>query len=412
MRRLSFGRALRIVTVAAFSSAIALGALASPVDAATRMGHNAIAYGTSAQASSVFTSSPTALAGLGCTNSSGIVNTNSALSGGFLTAGFVGAVTDQVSTTGSSTSAESQIDGVSLFSAEVTSDSFTVTASVSHDAGGFHFTGDTEAANLSINGSPMSVPAPNTVIPIAGLGDLTVNEQTTSHTSTTATIKVNALHLRVLVTNAFNFPVGTDLVVGHAQATLDTVPTRYVDGQAYGSQVQGTGVSAGRSALIFLPCKGTNGEVRTHSLETTTVPNVISVGTQKSTVSGIGERGYATSTSTESVQNITILNLISVDSVKAEANATSIGKDRTFDDTGSASAGISVLGVPTIPDNVQPNTSYPIQGVGTVYLHRIIQTDHKIEVRMVELVLSAPVGPLTAGTDIRIGVAEASIHST
>jgi hypothetical protein len=112
------------------------------------------------------------------------------------------------------------------------------------------------------------------------------------------------------------------------------------------------------------------------------------------------------------VQNITLINLISIDSVKAVANASSVGSTRTFTDTGTTSTGISVLGIPTIPDNVKANTVYPIQGVGTLYLHRIVQTAHKIEVRMVELVISEPVQGLTVGTDIRIGVAEASIHST
>ncbi|HEX4490404.1 MAG TPA: choice-of-anchor P family protein [Acidimicrobiia bacterium] len=399
----------------ALSSLIAVTAVAAPVAAAAkpvRMGHNANAFGTSAKVSSVFTSSPSGLAALGCTNTSGLQNSNTVVGGGFLTAGFVGAVNDTVSTKGSSTSAESQIATVSLFSDELHSDTVTVTASVSHDDSGFTFTGDTQAENLVINGSPMTVPAPNTVIPIPGLGNLTVNEQITSHTKTTATIIENAFHLEVLATNAFNFPVGANIVVGHAQASLTTVPSRYVDGQAYGSQVQGTGINAGRSALVFLPCDGTNGRTKTHSLQTTTVPNVISIGTQKSTVTGVGSKGFATSTSTESVQNITLINLISIDSVKAVASAQSIGKTRTFNDTGSSSAGISVLGIPTIPDNVKPNTTYPIQGVGTLYLHRIIQTDHKIEVRMVELVVTVDTGTLPVGTDIRIGVAEASIHST
>jgi hypothetical protein len=58
------------------------------------------------------------------------------------------------------------------------------------------------------------------------------------------------------------------------------------------------------------------------------------------------------------------------------------------------------------------NTMYSIPGVGTLYLHRVIQTQHHIEIRMIELVVSVPVGPIAAGTDIQIGVAEASVHST
>jgi hypothetical protein len=83
-----------------------------------------------------------------------------------------------------------------------------------------------------------------------------------------------------------------------------------------------------------------------------TIPNVISTGTETSTATGVATKSFANGTTTAEIQN-----------------------------------------------------------VGTLYLHRVIEKDHHIEVRMIELVISVPVGPLAVGTDIRIGVAEVSVHS-
>ena len=402
---------VRAVAVTALSSVIGLVAVAAPSAAASdHLGHGAVAYGTSIQLGSVFSSGPTALATLGCTNRSGILHSNSAVSAGLLTAGSVGAILDEVSTSKSSTTSKSTIHAVSLFSGLITADSVAATGTTSTDGSGFSTSGDTTTANLVINGTPITLAAPNTIIPLAGLGSVTVNEQISKVKADEASIIVNALHVHVAVTNAFGFPVGTDLLIGHTRASLVQNPTKLVGGQAYATSVEGTGLSAGKTAVVRLPCEGTDGAVRINTSAGTVIPDVLSTGTEKSTASGTATRSFASGVTTDTVQNVLLLNLVSADEVKAEANGTKFSGDAEYTDAGSAFTGIAVVGIPLLPDPVPPNYVHKIPGVGTLYLHRVIQKKTHIEIRMIELVLSVPVGPLAAGTDIKIGVAEVAMH--
>ncbi len=409
MHRLSAGFASKLVAITALSSLVGLVAVAQPAQAAPRIGHGAVAYGTSVQLSSVFTSGPTALATLGCTNRAGVDHVNSAASGGLLAAGTVGAINDEVSTTSSGTTATSNVQSIGLFSNLITADAATATATTTTNGAGFTNSGGTTVANLVINGTPVTLPAPNTVIPLTGLGTLTVNEQIARVTGDAASMIVNALHLHIDVTNAFGFPVGTDLVVGHARSALDKNPNRLLDGRAYGTQIVGIGAASGKTALVHLPCQGTGGEVRTNTTAGTVIPNVISTGTETSTATGTTSKSAASGATSATIQTVSLLNIISADTVSAKVSASMLGKVRTFADT-STFGNISVLGIPTLPDPVPPNSQYAIPGVGTLYLHRVIQHPKKIEVRMIELVLAVPVGPLAVGTDIQIGVAEVSVH--
>ena len=138
-------------------------------------------------------------------------------------------------------------------------------------------------------------------------------------------------------------------------------------------------------------------------------PNVITTGTETSTATGTASKSAAAGATSATIQTASLLNIISADAVSAQVNASMVGKTRTFGDT-STFGNISVLGIPTLPNPVPPNSQYAIPGVGTLYLHRVIQHPQKIEVRMIELILAVPVGPLPVGTDIQIGVAEVSVH--
>jgi hypothetical protein len=72
---------------------------------------------------------------------------------------------------------------------------------------------------------------------------------------------------------------------------------------------------------------------------------------------------------------------------------------------------LHVEGFPDIGDDVPPNTRLRILGLGTLWLHRIIQTSNSIEVRMIELIVTEPNGfGIAVGTNIRVAVASASVH--
>jgi hypothetical protein len=74
--------------------------------------------------------------------------------------------------------------------------------------------------------------------------------------------------------------------------------------------------------------------------------------------------------------------------------------------------GLKVSGHPGIHDNVPPNTKVKISGLGTLWLHRVIQTDNYIEVRMVELIVTqANKYGIAVGTEVRIADAHVSLHT-
>ncbi|MGI8613852.1 MAG: choice-of-anchor P family protein, partial [Nocardioidaceae bacterium] len=72
---------------------------------------------------------------------------------------------------------------------------------------------------------------------------------------------------------------------------------------------------------------------------------------------------------------------------------------------------LNVNGHPAIGANVAANTQVKINGLGTLYLHRVIHRSNSIEIRMIELVVTQtnPRG-LPIGSDIKVSVAEASAH--
>jgi len=97
--------------------------------------------------------------------------------------------------------------------------------------------------------------------------------------------------------------------------------------------------------------------------------------------------------------------------VKADAHASNINGILTFSDDGSMFVDLHVTGFPNIHDDVPPNTSLHIVGLGTLWLHRVIQTSNSIEVRMIELIVTeANSFGIPIGTDIQVAVAEASVH--
>jgi hypothetical protein len=62
--------------------------------------------------------------------------------------------------------------------------------------------------------------------------------------------------------------------------------------------------------------------------------------------------------------------------------------------------------------NVAANTQINLSGIGTLYLHRVIQGTNSITVHMIELVLvSNNVLGLPTGTRIIVASASASLHS-
>ena len=311
--------------------------------------------------------------------------------------------------------ATADVHDASLLGGVITADEVKAVSTTTHNATGFHTSAaGSTFANLVVAGVPILVnPAPNTDINLAGFGHVVLNEQISKVKLTTASLTVNMIHVFITQANILNIPIGTQIIVSHAFSSLTSGVNGTLDGSAYGTKATvGKVVTSGPSALVKMPCLGTNGNLKTNSVAQVQVPLLFSVGevvdTAQGTVNGTSAVGETTST----VQAVTVVtDLVTASLVKADAHASKINGNLSFSDTGSTFVGLSVKGFPEINDNVAPNTRLSIAGLGTLWLHRVIHTSNSIEVRMIELIVteSNTIG-IPIGTDIQIAVAVASVH--
>ena len=126
----------------------------------------------------------------------------------------------QAASAGSSAAAQSQIQNVALLAGLIQADAVTADAGALLGSGPSR-SGSVSIVNGSIAGVPISASPPaNTVINVAGLGYVVLNEQTGSMGPHSARITVNAVHLVVTTNNTFGLPIGASVIVAHATAAV------------------------------------------------------------------------------------------------------------------------------------------------------------------------------------------------
>jgi hypothetical protein len=310
--------------------------------------------------------------------------------------------------------ATAETHDASVLGGIITADEVKAVSITTNDATGFH----TSAAgsifvNLVVAGIPILVdPAPNTDINLIGFGHVLLNEQITKVKTTSVSLTVNMIHVFITQENILGIAVGTEIIVSHAFSSLTSEVHGTLDGTAYGTKAFiGKLITSGPSALQSMPCLGTNGRLKSNSVAQVEVPLLFSVGevvdTALGTVNGTSAVGDMTST----VEGVTVAtDLVTATVVNADAHASKDNGTLSFSDT-STFVGLSVSGFPDIGDNVAPNTRLSIAGLGTLWLHRVIQTPNSIEVRMIELIVTQTNSfGIAIGTDIQVAVAEASVH--
>lgn len=124
----------------------------------------------------------------------------------------------QVASSGSSAAAQSQVQNVNVLAGLIAADAVTTDAAAALD-GSPTRSGSVTIVNGSIAGIPISSsPAPNTMVNIANLGYVVLNEQHGSLGSHSAKIVVNAIHLVVTTSNTLGLPVGANVIVANATA--------------------------------------------------------------------------------------------------------------------------------------------------------------------------------------------------
>ena len=304
---------------------------------------------------------------------------------------------------------------ITLLGGVITADEVNSVSTTTHDNSGFHTSADgSTVVNLVVAGVPITVlPAPNTSISLPGFGHVVLNEQITKMKARSASFTVNMIHVFIDVANVLNIPIGTQIIVSHAFSGLTSGVQGTLDGQAYGTKAGvGHTITSGPSAIVRMSCLGTNGNLKTNSVAQVQVPPLFSVGEVVDTALGTVDSTSAVGELTSTVQAVDVFtSLVTASLVKADAHASSTGGTLTFSDDGSMFTDLHVTGFPNIHDDVPPNTRLHIVGLGTLWLHRIIQTSNSIEVRMIELIVTEANGfGLTIGTDIQVAEAEASVH--
>jgi hypothetical protein len=332
----------------------------------------------------------------------------------------LGAIHDTADATSSggvdTATTQSRVADVGMLGGLITADTVTSRATVTHDSNGFDVSAHgTRFANLKVAGVPIPITVPpNTKIALPGIGSVTLNEQVADVRAKKATLTVNAIHVDVTEDNALGIPKGAQVYVAHARASLLLRNFNGIlHGFSYGAvgRALGNQIKIGRVAPISLPCFGTNGVTRHNTSAGVSIPGIITSGTVDDTVYGIQTADGGAVTTSSTVQGLDLLSgLVGATTIKAQANGTKDANGSTFDDDGSFFLDLSVAGFPNIGDDVAPNTKLKIAGLGTLWLHRVIQDANSIEVRMVELkVTEANAFGLPVGADIRVAVAHAGI---
>ncbi len=138
--------------------------------------------------------------------------------------GTTGVVNDsssgQIGSSGTTADGKSSIAGLNLFNGLIHGDTIDAEANAAWNNTGSGSTSVT-FTNMQIAGSTLaSTPAPNTRIPLPGIGYAVLNEQATNVSSSGANAAVNAIDVYVTQANSFGLAVGSNLIIGYADASV------------------------------------------------------------------------------------------------------------------------------------------------------------------------------------------------
>ncbi|MGA9473858.1 MAG: choice-of-anchor P family protein [Terriglobales bacterium] len=328
-----------------------------------------------------------------------------------------GVINTSATTSATAATGTSDVHQVNLLAGAITADEV-MAVSTTSDTGGTlgSSAAGSNFVNLVVLGIPITgTPAPNTTIALPLFGYVVLNEQIPLSKKEKAGLTVNMIHVYINTKNALGIPLNTQIIVADAHSGLAEVSGPGVlDGTAFGTKVNVAHlVTSSATAPASVGCMGNDGKVKTNSVASVNLSPLATSGTITDTAEGDVTPSLAQSQTTSTVEALNILSAtVTADVILASAGAsTSDGTTFTFSD-GSAFTNLAVAGHPEIGANPPPNTQVDLAGLGTLWLHRVIQKRNSIEIRMVELeVNQANVFGIAIGTDIKVADAEASLHS-
>jgi hypothetical protein len=390
---------------------------ASPASAkALEIGYQGSAYGTQVNLDSTVESGRSALVVLGCVAQAGVTHTNSVadVATPEVTTGTIDTSVASESTAGAVASASSTtVQSASLLGGLVAADAVTSASTTSRTSSTGAYgvsSAGTQFAGLSVAGVPISgTPAPNTRLTLPGVGYVVLNQQTSHIGADSASLTVIGLRVVVTITTPLA-DAGTQIDVGYATSSLGGPVLGLLNGVGYGASAHvGGNLIAGEEFPQRMPCLGTHGSTLTNSGVSAGIPGVLTAGTVTSTAAGSASAKRVTGQVTATVEGIDLRGMVTATAV--EADVTAAGNPPTFGDT-STFLGLSVAGQPGIGDNVPANTKVPLSGIGTLWLHKVVQTASSIRVIMIQLDVTVPSNPLglTPGTVINVASAQVGVN--
>jgi hypothetical protein len=373
------------------------------------------AWGTFVKVGQVAKSGHTALAVLGCGPTSDSNDVAAVHVPGIKT-GVVRSRTHTFSVKGGDGSQSvNVIHDVNLLNGRITADAVRAVSRTSYDGSRFEGGGrGSEFVGLRIAGKKYSAKDSGRV-DLPGIGYVQLNRQTRASNGAEHVTHMIVVHVTRNVPS-LQLTAGTVIIVGHALTAVKRVGG-VLGGYAFGSQAVVAGVpvgaDAGRSALVYVSCHGTDGAVLSNQILNLSVPSVFGLSTVQSTAQGEVHRTRASLRLTDTIEQADVLQgLIDAKGIRAVAEGSIRHGVRHFDSRGSRFAELSVKGFPAIDVSVQHNTRVSIPGLGTLWLHRVIRSDNQIEVRMIELQVRKPNAlGLPVAADVQVGVARAVIKN-
>ncbi|MGH8477578.1 MAG: choice-of-anchor P family protein [Methylococcales bacterium] len=402
------------------------GAQAQPM-----LSHQAGAFGSYVFVGNTVTLGRTAQSAIACGSQPGAHSENTTASVGLppiLDVGGTDTTADALNTPAGGTAAQgtSTVGAVSLLGGLITVDAVKAVSTSLRNATGFQTSArGSTLANLRVLGLPIPLnPSPNTQqIDLPGVGHVVLNERIRKVTPTSASLQVNMIHVMITGLNLTGLPLpplplplpplGTEIIIGHADSKVQGFFTGLLDGFAYGSRVAvGPLVTSAETALLGLPCVGTKGNVKTRSVAGVNLLGLLSIQGVTSTAQGTASQNEVSGKTTSTIATVNIPGVLQTGLIKADARSSIVGGAVILEDFSSLEGLTLAVPVPGLPNVVPPNTQIPLLGLGTLWLHRVIETPTSIEIRMVDLyVLEANnLLGLPVGVNIRLGVAKAGVR--
>lgn len=327
--------------------------------------------------------------------------------GNVLTAGVTsGSIMTRRTDTSATVQNSAGVTGLNIMGGMITADALTVTATVTATAKSVTPTTSASLVNLVVAGQqiPANIPA-NTVIPLPGIGSVTLNKVTTQGMFRhSGTVGVDFLAIDVKVKNNFGLKIGAQIIVGHAAAGFDrNAPADVFDGQAYAAEGNAAlgdllNNKIGKSAAVGIPCQGTHRKTRQSSIAGQNIAGILTMGDGLTTAFGGKEGGADVARTTAQIATINLLGgIVSVGAIQAVAQSSVTNGVTTISTDGSGFTGLTVAGV-TIPLNTPPNTTLPLPGIGSVTINEQIVKPTSVVVNGLHLkvttlnLLGLPVG--------------------